>query len=159
MRANYLPMDLARWDQTTADAAAVFVFEDELPPRGPTGLCDWRLAGQISRLLLSGKLEGKVGERLLMPFAGRLPWQCLLLIGAGSVHGFSEDVFRTCLRDAMTALERLKAQRVVVGLPERARLGGRKPMDVFRKEASHFEADVWVVDESAPKSAEIGQIG
>ena len=57
-------------ERTHADVVVVFFFDSDRPLRGGAGRADWRLCGQLSRLILAGKLTGARGDAVLMPTGG-----------------------------------------------------------------------------------------
>lgn len=61
----------------------VTTFQDERPLKGCAGLMDWRFNGNLSRLILKSRFSGERGEALLMPSAGRLEGNELMLLGIG----------------------------------------------------------------------------
>jgi hypothetical protein len=148
IRLSFLPPELSRWDASEAAVACVFVFEDQRPPRGACGLVDWRLCGRLSQWLLSGKLTGRRGERLLAPLGGRLPWPRLLVLGAGTQTSFDENVYRSCLRDALVTLQGIGAPRYVLALPGRAegRISPRRALEILREEGRPFHTEALVVE-------------
>lgn len=71
-------------DELETDLIVTTLLASERPPRGVTGLIDWRLNGFISRLLQAGTITGATGEVVLLPLRRRLPARRLLLIGLGT---------------------------------------------------------------------------
>src|SRR5215831_20221550 len=70
-------------DPLPVDTVCLFVTEDERPLGGAAGYADWRLCGQLSRLLVDGFLEGSRGESLLLPSAGRMGPGRVVILGVG----------------------------------------------------------------------------
>jgi hypothetical protein len=151
IRLSFLPPELGRWDSAEAEAICVFVFEDQRPPRGAAGLLDWRLCGRLSRWMRQGRLSGRRGERLLAPLAGRLPWPRLVVIGAGPQGSFEENVYRSCVRDALATLLGIGAGRYVLALPGRAegRIAPRRALEILREEGRAYNTEALVVEASA----------
>jgi hypothetical protein len=83
MRVVLQELSLPGLDQLSADGLALFIDRRVRPLQGLAGLCDWRLCGQLSRVLETGFFQGTGGENLLMPTAGRLPVARLLVFGIG----------------------------------------------------------------------------
>jgi hypothetical protein len=76
-------------DELVTDLLVATLFETDRPPRGVTGLVDWRLNGFISRLILRGAVAGVRDEVVLLPLNRRLPARRLLLVGLGRFEEFS----------------------------------------------------------------------
>lgn len=60
------------------------VAQDDRPLSGSVGLLDWRIRGQISRIVAQGKLSGATGESVLMPVRTNHGLRKLLLVGMGT---------------------------------------------------------------------------
>lgn len=91
---HFLPLELAKWSASPADALVLPIFSDVRPLRGAAGLADWRLCGRISRMLKSGRVGGKNGETILFPPSrARLPFSRILLFGVGEAAGFQETAY------------------------------------------------------------------
>lgn len=77
-------------------------FGDDRPLRGLTGLVDWRLNGQLSRLLRADFVDGHYEEAMFAPIDGRLPFRRLMLIGLGRRSDYTaqrfEDICRFCFK-------------------------------------------------------------
>ena len=52
---------------TGVEALCCFVTEDERPLGGASGFLDWRLCGELSKILASGYFVGAPGDKLLLP--------------------------------------------------------------------------------------------
>jgi hypothetical protein len=96
-----------------------FVFASDLPPQGVLSLCDFRLAGKLSHLCLSGFITGAAGEKVLMPLRSKFPYEKLLVVGLGPREGFDEQNYRVAVGWILDALEGLHARRVAIDLPGR----------------------------------------
>jgi hypothetical protein len=66
-------------------------FADEKPPRDVCGFIDWRLNGMISREIKQGRISGDFEEKIVIPFAGRISSEVLLLFGLGRVAEVNYD--------------------------------------------------------------------
>lgn len=117
---RFVASDLRALDGVRCEALATTFFEDERPLRGAAGLCDWRLAGRISRLLLRGRVRGRYGERLLIPGRPRLPFEKLFLFGLGPSANFDEQVFRAASLALLEALDAARVRSAAIALPGRA---------------------------------------
>jgi len=80
-------------DQLPGKAVAALFFADHRPLTGPAALLDWRLDGQVTRLLLEGGLSGKAGEHLMLQNNGKLAADWVLLVGGGSWQGLCRETY------------------------------------------------------------------
>lgn len=119
MDVRFVPLDLARVDALRYEAVALPFFEDERPLRGAAGLCDWRLCGRLSRLLLRGRVTGALGEVTLVPARPRLPFDKLLLFGSGPRETFDAAVFAAVSARIYDVVEGLRLRNLVLSLPGR----------------------------------------
>jgi hypothetical protein len=152
---NLRRLDLAGTEVLVAGLAA-----DERPPHGVAGLVDWRLAGQLSRLLASGFATGTVGEVLLLPGRPRLPFDKVLLFGLGPRLAFDEAVFREVIEGVLRTVAGLRARTAVVELPGRhlGRLPAERAAHILLElAAGRAEHDVWTLVESADAQRLIAQ--
>jgi len=117
----FVTPDLRRLDELKSEALALSFFEDERPLRGALGLVDWRMCGQISRLLLRGRASGAFGEAVLVPTRPRLPFEKLFLFGAGRIGELDEARFEAVVGRMLETLDRARVRASVVALP------GRRP--------------------------------
>jgi hypothetical protein len=116
---RFVPLDLARVDALRYEAVALPFFEDERPLRGAAGLCDWRLCGRLSRLLLGGRVTGSLGEVTLVPARPRLPFDKLLLFGSGARGAFDAAAFAAVAARIYDVVEGLRLRNLVLSLPGR----------------------------------------
>ncbi len=122
---HFAPAELARLDtQGGSEALVLSFFTDERPLRGVAGLCAWRLAGRLSRLLKAGRMTGRRGEvTLLPPPRRRLPFDRVVLFGLGeSDHPapFGEAEYRSAVRAIRAVLERAGVRSYAIQPPGRA---------------------------------------
>jgi hypothetical protein len=119
VEVRFVPLDLARIDLLRLEVLALPFFEDERPLRGPAGLCDWRLCGSLSRLLVGGRVSGAVGEVTLVPGRPRLPFEKLILFGEGPSADFDEAAAERVTARLLTTLAGLRLRSVALSLPGR----------------------------------------
>ena len=117
----------------SSDAVALPVFEDERPVRGLTGLVDWRLHSAVSRLLLSGRFEGALGDSCLMPASGYVPMNKVFLFGAGPLLDFSAQRFRQLVARMAEVMDGVQATQQVLPLWDLCRgvVGPADAVEVF----------------------------
>ena len=144
MEVRFVSPDLRKLDELKSEALALTFFEDERPLRGALGLIDWRLCGRISRMLLNGRASGALSERILIPGRPRLPFQKLILVGAGRRDALDDAVFSEVVEDLLTTLDRARVRQSVIALPGRAldRIRPEVAMAIFLgRSAAHPEQD------------------
>jgi len=141
---------LRKLDLSGTEVLVGTLAEGERPPRGIAGLVDWRLVGRLSHLVGRGFATGALGETLLVPGRPKLPFDKVLLFGAGAPRDFSELVFRFVIDKVLATLEGLKARTAVVELPGR-HFGGIAPeraADILLEMAAgRPEHDSWTLVE------------
>ena len=120
MEIRFLVPDLRALDGLTVEALALPIFEDERPLRGAAGLCDWRLNGRLSKLLLRGRVRGVRGEHVLVPGRPRLPIDKIFLFGLGPRASFGEDAARAAIAEVLEVLDGVRARTAAFVLPGRS---------------------------------------
>jgi hypothetical protein len=144
VEVRFVAPDLRRLDELKSEALALAFFEDERPLRGAVGLVDWRLCGQLSRLLLRGRARGELRETVLVPTRPRLPFEKLFLVGGGRADELDERRFVELVEWTLTTLDRARVRASVVGLPGRSleRVPAQRAMELFlERAAAHPEQD------------------
>jgi hypothetical protein len=101
-----------------ADALLAPIPEDERPLRGDAGRLDWRLGGEISRLLLSGYASGRRGEAVLLAGGARVGSRKIVLVGVGRAADLPGRNLSRAIRAAMARLLALHAGSAALALPE-----------------------------------------
>lgn len=119
MELRFIARDLKKLDQSSAEVLVAAVMQDERPPRGVAGLVDWRLCGQLSRLIKTGFFTGELGELLILPSKPALPFDKALFIGCGLRADFDERAYVAALTKVISVLQGLKAGQALVELPGR----------------------------------------
>ncbi len=128
MEVRFVPLDLARLDGLRMEVLALPFFEDERPLKGVAGLCDWRLCGALSKLLIGGRVVGSTDEVTLVPGRPRLPFEKLILYGEGRAEDFDAAAAERVTARVLSTLPGAApavARAVAAGGAERARRGGR----------------------------------
>ena len=85
-------------DRLEAESVVVFYFSDKKLLEGPAALLDWRLDGQLTRMLLSGDVLGKAGEHVMLQNNGKLKSDWILFVGGGQWAGLSEETHASLIR-------------------------------------------------------------
>ncbi|MBW2525007.1 MAG: leucyl aminopeptidase [Deltaproteobacteria bacterium] len=116
---RFVSPQLSELDSLESEVLACTVWEDVRPSDGVAGLCDWRTAGRIASLQRDGYLVGRQGEVLLLPGRPKLPFEKLLLFGAGTREAFDEQVCGEVTRHMLSTIDGLQANFAVAELPGR----------------------------------------
>jgi hypothetical protein len=115
-------LEIALYDgpavRAPADALLVPIPEDERPLRGDAGRLDWRLGGEISRLLESGYASGKRGEAVLVTGGARVASRRIVLVGVGRAADLPGRNLERGARAAVARLLGLRAVSAAMALPE-----------------------------------------
>lgn len=151
MDLRFIAPDLRQIDTVGAEVLACGVFSDQLPPRGVLGLVDWRMAARLSRHLESGEIGGRLGEVVLIPGKPRIPFEKLLLFGAGSAQAFDETAYLQVIARMLQALDGLKVRLAVVERPGRELRtidAARAAELLLRTCSDQGGQDVWTLIES-----------
>jgi len=96
---------------------ALGIFSDEKPPRGVCGFIDWRLNGFISREIKQGRILGRFGEKVIIPFPGRIHTEILLLFGLGALAESNYDRIYASAYSIVQAVDRMKLTGFAFDLP------------------------------------------
>jgi hypothetical protein len=83
-----LTLRVARQDIKNFDTEALVVgfHENVRPLKRLAGALDWLLCGSLSRLIISRKLRGRVGDAALLTSRGKIPARKIFLVGLGPVE-------------------------------------------------------------------------
>jgi len=105
------------------DTLCLFVAEDERPLSGASGLSDWRLCGQLSRLLVDGFFTGAADDSVLLPSNGRIGPGRIVVFGLGRRERLSDGpALGARLAAAAAVLDRAGAVSVALEVPGVGRL-------------------------------------
>lgn len=129
MKVRLAQPRLEALDELQASCLVLTCFADDRPLRGLTGLVDWRLNGQLSRLMLKDFIDGHYQESMLAPIEGRLPFPRILLVGMGKRSEFSAQRFEDICRFVFRTLSHLHITDFAMTLP------GRVGLDVGLRQA------------------------
>lgn len=95
----------------------LWLFSDEQPIKGLTGLLDWRLDAAFSRLVMAGTITGHWEEKVLLwGLDGCLP-EGALLMGLGPMEEFGADRTREAGRLMVRTLAKLGRRAACMTLP------------------------------------------
>ena len=129
-----VPLTLDALDPLPVDTLCLFVSEDERPLVGAAGFTDWRLCGQLSRLLVDGFFKGSRGESLLLPSGGRIGAPRLVVLGLGpGGEALHPGVLRSALSQAADVLNRARVDSVALELPGRGAVPAEERTSAFQE--------------------------
>jgi hypothetical protein len=103
-------------ERAPADLVVVGISPDDRPLRGAAGRADWRLCGELWRLVTSRKLNGTLGQAALFSAAGALRSPLLLVLGLGHRADLVVDTWRELGCDVTRRALDLRVNRAVLGL-------------------------------------------
>ena len=164
LKIDFLPVDLARWDQApAADLLAVGFYSDVRPLRGAAGLLDWRLDGRLSALIVAGHLTGAAEEQLLIPSRKRLPWTLTLACGLGPTATMDESRLQRAVGRTLVTMRGMGLQRLAIALPGRdgERIPARRALQLFLQEAEETSPGIVgevTLIETAAGQKELGEV-
>ena len=150
MELRFAPPDSRKLDELRADALVLPFFSEERPLRGPAGLIDWRLRGQLSKLRIRGRLTGKALERVLGPGRPLTSFDKIFLLGLGAEAEMSAEHAQNACRAMLSMLDQCLVRSAVAVLPGRStgKLTAENALEIFlRASAGAHEQDTFTVIE------------
>jgi len=75
------------------------LYTDERPPRGYSGLVDWRMNGLLSTEIARGRISAAFGEKVIFPQPDRIAVKKLVLFGLGPVSEATQGRLRSGMPD------------------------------------------------------------
>ena len=92
-------------------------FSDERPLKGINGLLDWRLDAKISQLIMSGRIQGAWGEKVMLGSIDELPGKEIIIIGLGPIGEFESSRMQDAGRIMADTALKLNRQTICLSLP------------------------------------------
>lgn len=128
MQLHFMPAALSHWDELDVESSsdarvgdlALSFFSNERPLHGAAGLADWRLYGQLSRLIMAGHCAGDPGENLMLPAGPRLPFERIFLFGLGEGNNLRDEDYMEYVEHMRESLRRAGSTAYAVQAPGRA---------------------------------------
>jgi len=124
MTALSVEIDEQPLERVRADAVVVGYSPDDRPLRGAASRADWRLCGELWRLVAARKLSGALGQAALVSAAGPLRSPLLLVVGLGPRAELCVERWRQLGTDILRRVIDLALDRVAFGLTSDAALLG-----------------------------------
>ena len=116
MASIVVELDDKPLERVPADLVVVGFSPDDRPLRGSAGRADWRLCGELWRLVTSRRLNGMLGQAALLSAAGSLRSPLLLVLGLGHRAELAIEPWRDLGRDVVRRALDLRVNRVALGL-------------------------------------------
>jgi len=104
-------------DNISFNVLGLWHFSDERPLKGLTGLIDWNLDALISRLIISGKINGSWGEKVLLGSLNAFPDKQIILIGLGRFSECSQERIENAAGLMAYTAMRLNTESICIPLP------------------------------------------
>jgi Cytosol aminopeptidase family, N-terminal domain len=152
MELRFVHPSLTHLDELDSEVLMCSVWSDTRPSHGVAGLCDFRLGGWISSLERRGSITGELGEAVLLPGKPRLPFEKLVMFGAGPRASFDERALENLVGRILRSADDLGARAVVLELPGRHEnlITAERAADILlRAVGREREFDVWTLVENA----------
>lgn len=89
-------------DAHEAESVVALYFTDRKLLEGPASVLDWRLDGQLTRMLLQGEVHGKAGEHVMLQSNGKLKSDWVLFVGGGKWEGLCEETHAALIRHMLS---------------------------------------------------------
>ena len=89
-------------DSLPGESVVALYFSDQKPLDGPAALLDWRLDGQLTRMLVEGEIQGRAGEHVMLQNNGKLKADWVLFVGGGKWFGLCEETHASLVRHMLS---------------------------------------------------------
>ena len=118
MKVTQHPIGLETLDTLAeVDTLCLFIGEDERPLRGVAGFLDWRMCGELSRLLATNFFTGTLGDSLLLPTHGRVRAHRVFALGTGPRGQLDASRLGELLGKTAEILSKAKVETVALEVP------------------------------------------
>ena len=104
-------------DEIPCDLFELWHFSDERPLKGINGLLDWRLDAKISQLIISGRIQGVWGEKVMLGAIDELPGKEVIIIGLGLVREIDPSRMQDAGRLIANTALKLNREKFCMSLP------------------------------------------
>ncbi len=89
-------------DCLPGESVVALYFSDQKPLDGPAALLDWRLDGQLTKMLIDGEVQGRAGEHVMLQTNGKLKAGWVLFVGGGKWYGLCEETHASLVRHMLS---------------------------------------------------------
>jgi len=158
MHVRFAPPELKQIDALRCEALALPLFMDERPLSGALGLCDWRLCGFLSRMLVAGRISGDALETVLIPARPKLSLDKLFVFGLGARADLDAGGVERAIDHMLSTLARARVRTTALVLPGRntGAIAPARAMELFiAVTARHVEHDELVLLETPEAQREM----
>lgn len=107
-------------DKVSSRNLAVGLFSDEKPPRGASGLLDWRLNGFLSREMIRGRITGEFQETCVIFRPPKIQAEAILFYGLGDSQAQSLQRFAEAGREIMGIMRKMQRADFALNIPTSA---------------------------------------
>lgn len=143
MKASDLPLE-----QLEVEVLVALLFTDQRPLVGAAGLLDWRLDGEVTRMLLAGTLKGRRDERLVLRAGPKLQADWVLLVGGGKRQDCSGRSLAVLLQEMVKTCQDAGFSRIGLVLPLDLQAALPQSGD-FGPEAQGASIQLMLIDDAA----------
>lgn len=95
---SHIQREVLPADALPGESVVALYFSDQKPIEGPAALLDWRLDGQLTKMLLDGDVECRAGEHVMLQSNGKLQAKWVLFVGGGKWHGLCCETHGSLVR-------------------------------------------------------------
>lgn len=92
-------------DSLPGESVVALYFADQKPLDGPAALLDWRLDGQLTKMLVDGEIKGRAGEHVMLQNNGKLKADWVLFVGGGKWFGLCEETHASLVRHMLSVAQ------------------------------------------------------
>jgi hypothetical protein len=103
-------------DRLPGESVLAFYFADQKPLQGPAALLDWRLNGQLTRMLLDGDVRGRAGEHVMLQSNGKFTADWVLFVGGGKWLGLSDETHASLVRHMVSVARQAGFRKLSLAL-------------------------------------------
>lgn len=161
MDIRFVPPEIRSLELLTQELLLLPLFVEDRPPVGALNLVDYRLAGQISKLIVAARIEPALGSAYALPGRPKLGFERIVIVGAGSLATFDESAAARVIDRMLEAALELRARRATAELPGRARelLPAERALDLLVERArAQGTVDTWTLIETAPAARRMSSL-
>jgi hypothetical protein len=99
-------------DSLPGESLVALYFADQKPLSGPAALLDWRLDGQLTRMLQDGQVRGRAGEHVVMQNNGKLNADWIIFVGGGNWLGLCRETHAALVRHMLRVARQAGVKKV-----------------------------------------------
>jgi hypothetical protein len=99
------------------DLFGLWHFSDERPLKGINGLLDWRLDAKISQLIISGRIQGTWGEKIMLGSIDEFVGKEIIIVGLGPIREFEPSRMQDAGKIMADTALKLNRETICLALP------------------------------------------